>query len=347
MTEAVIVPTALQIHEALNAVAAAFETAARASVTVSTYTIANLVVRVEYAGEIGTCLAPGLRHLEAPLLPPDLTIRAFDSASTGAMSPLDEAALRALIPAGLPGVNVDRHIHVAYRRPDSGLSLLDTGCNAAVYWVPAAAHIPPWERAAPFRGIFSHWMAIRCRRFVHGAAVGTAGSAVLLVGRGGSGKSTTALTCLAAGMDYGGDDYCLVDVAALQVFPLYRSAKLHPENVKRVPWLLGEAVNEGDAREKLVYFPSPRGGGAIPASMRIAAIVLPHVTGAASPRLRRTTAAAALAAIAPTTLLQLTYGDSSALHDFAALAKSVPAYSLELGGQMDAVPSLLRSILGT
>ena len=104
-------------------------------------------------------------------------------------------------------------------------------------------------------------------------------------------------------------------------------------------------MNEGDLQEKLVYFPAPNGGGAIQSSMRIAAIVLPRVVDVRSPNLSRTSAAAALAAIAPTTLLQLTHTDASAMRDLALLAKSVPAYALELGGRMERVPKLLRGLL--
>ena len=53
----------------------------------------------------------------------------------------------------------------------------------------------------------------------------------------------------------------------------------------------------------------------------------------------------ALAAIAPTTLLQLSHADGSAIRDFALLSKSVPVYSLELGSEMDQVPALLRGVL--
>ena len=48
------------------------------------------------------------------------------------------------------------------------------------------------------------------QQVVHAASVGTKDGAVLIVGKGGSGKSTSALACLNAGMYYLGDDYTLI-----------------------------------------------------------------------------------------------------------------------------------------
>ena len=65
------------------------------------------------------------------------------------------------------------------------------------------------------------------RQLVHAAAVGTDEGALLITGRGGVGKSTTALACLEAGMQFLGDDYVVVGLdPEPQVYRLYGSAKL-------------------------------------------------------------------------------------------------------------------------
>ena len=348
MTSSGQLAVAERLEVAADTLRTAFERAAATQAIVAkTYSVSGLVIRVEFVGALAESLGRGLEHLECAGEAAGLVVRAFDSASTGEPVTFDAETIQALVEAGSPAAVPRAQLLAAYRRPDSGVSILDVHARLGHYWVPDGNRVPPWEQAAPFRGIFSTWVARHGRRYVHGAAVGIGGRAALIVGPGGSGKSTTALTCFAAGMDYAGDDYCIVDPASTSVFALYRSAKLHPENLSRVPWLSGRALNEGDSTDKLVYFPKPAGRGRIVSSMKIAAILLPRVADTGPSRLAPVSAGAALAAIAPTTLLQLTNADAAALSDLARLARSVPAYRLDLGPDMDGVVDLIRGLLTT
>ena len=73
---------------------------------------------------------------------------------------------------------------------------------------------------------------------LHAAAVGTADGGVLIVGRGGVGKSTTALACLAAGMKYVADDYLVVQLdPEPRAFQLYGTAKLEASQLRHFPEL--------------------------------------------------------------------------------------------------------------
>ena len=57
---------------------------------------------------------------------------------------------------------------------------------------------------------------------------------MLLAGKGGSGKSTTALVCLHSSLVYAGDDYCLLATDdGPYVFSLYSTGKLNPDDVYR------------------------------------------------------------------------------------------------------------------
>ena len=64
-----------------------------------------------------------------------------------------------------------------------------------------------YERGKPFRVLLSVWLHDRGVQVVHAALVARGDRGVLLPGRGGAGKTTSALTCLLAGFRYLGDDY--------------------------------------------------------------------------------------------------------------------------------------------
>ena len=72
--------------------------------------------------------------------------------------------------------------------------------------------------------------------------------AVLLVGKGHSGKSTAALACLAAGMNYLSDDYCFVTTSPpFHVQSLYCSGKIHEKDI----WKFSEFLSYESSLECL------------------------------------------------------------------------------------------------
>ena len=138
--------------------------------------------------------------------------------------------------------------------------------------------IPWWERAAPLRMSLAWHLDQNGSSFLHGAAVTRAEDAALIVGPGGSGKSTTALSCLLAGFGYLGDDYCASSADGERVHSVYGSAKLAPVGLDAVegfetllrrrrrhdrhPWRKARGVAEPGSRRphgRLSSDPSGRG----------------------------------------------------------------------------------------
>ena len=89
--------------------------------------------------------------------------------------------------------------------------MLDSLTNEAWFWAPDPAVMLSWDWASPMRQILFWWLGGMGILQVHGAAVGTDDGGVMIVGRGGSGKSTTSLSCLTAGLQYAGDDYVAIE----------------------------------------------------------------------------------------------------------------------------------------
>lgn len=67
---------------------------------------------------------------------------------------------------------------------------------------------------------------------LHGASVGAGGDGVLISGKGGAGKSTLAVACLFAGLDFVSDDYFLAkkEGGTLYSMPLWRNIGLNPDS---------------------------------------------------------------------------------------------------------------------
>ena len=71
---------------------------------------------------------------------------------------------------------------------------------------------PKWPVIShPFVKAVYIWAQRRNLLILHSAAVGIDGHGVLIVGHGGTGKSTLTCTCLADGFDFVSDDYCLLN----------------------------------------------------------------------------------------------------------------------------------------
>ena len=73
----------------------------------------------------------------------------------------------------------------------------------------------------------------------HAAVIGEDGVGLLIVGEGGRGKSTLALAAIGAGMDYLGDDYCLVDPQPpYRAYRLFNTAKLQVNARVQPDWIV-------------------------------------------------------------------------------------------------------------
>jgi hypothetical protein len=335
--------------------ASGFDRAASAagSVHVDEYTIAGSRLSLRFAGPaLRERLTPAFAHLSAPHdggpEGSSLTVHLWDSASTGTPPP------------SLPHVEADQpagalyHVHEpplrgAYQPGLESLSLFDSKECMAWYWVGNVYEQPSWDQACPIRQILFWWLGSRGYLQVHGGAVGTSTSGVLVVGQAGSGKSTVALACLGSELLYAGDDYVAVTLApSPQVASLYSSAKLEPEHVHRfMPHLLPMLANADrlDAEKAILYvrdhFPDSTTAG-----FPLRAMIVPTLDAKRRrPRIVPTSQATAFAALAPSTIFQLHTAGADELATMSALVARLPCYRLELGSDLTAIPVEVARLL--
>lgn len=193
-------------------------------------------------------------------------------------------------------------------------SIWDPVTRRGLFWVESLDLLPEWHRAAPFRSILQWALTDTPYTLAHAGGVG----GTLLVGKGGSGKSTTVFACARAGMPTCGDD--LVVVGNGNAYPLYDAAKLRFGSLE-----VADGVDFGDKR---LYRLSDLG---TVAAMPIHSIAVPMVGSESTSTLSPCRASEALRALAPSTVFLLRGRERACVEKLAALVRSVPTYRLHLG----------------
>lgn len=329
-----------------------FEAAAhRCGVTTRIYSIGGYRVRLRFAGPpLLHALTPAFEHLrledEAEF---DLTIGLWDSASTGTRLPPPPWGPEDILTRTAVRNYVDTRIRVAYEPVQTILSVLDTDSNEGFFWIRDAAQLPLYQCGSPLLVPLHQWMSLHGRILVHGGAVGTAEGGVLLVGKGGSGKSTAALCCLGdphSPLLYAADDYGLVRCDPQPHFySLYNSGKVNAADAHKHP-LISSAQYAGVLdSQKALYFLHAHFPEKISTGFPLRAIVLPRVTGQGTTRLSPASQAQAMLALAPSTLFQLPGSETSKFQGLGELVRSLPCYVLESGTDWQQIPQVLGGLV--
>jgi hypothetical protein len=225
------------------------------------------------------------------------------------------------------------------------LAALRRADRSALSWIDDVAHEPPYLRFRPLAEIFSAWFPAQGMVLLHAAAVGDDDGAVLLVGNGGSGKSTTAVACSQAGIGFLADDFCLLEPGPTpRVHSIYRSAKLRRDSVHVVA---GVDTTEPDPLDGDRYFLVDDAATVVSAPV-IAIIAVSPAVDTATPRLRRVARDDALAHLLPTALKLPSGGDLAYrlwLRTAHTLARDVATYRLELTWDTARVVELVHDVL--
>lgn len=218
-----------------------------------------------------------------------------------------------------------------YMGGEETLSLFDAITNEGFFWTYDSSTLPTWVDAAPIRTLL-HWtLSLSNTHLVHGAAVGCNSRAVFLGARGGSGKSTTALSCFNLGMDYLADDYAAIEITDQGVIAhsLYNSVK----------------IIEKEGEEKVVTFLSKRAPQQIKRNAQVAAILVPRITHGEKTTLVPASKTEVLLALLPTTIFQLPLANSDKMKSLSEIIDKTPCYFLELGEDRNEVAETIKNFL--
>ena len=353
-------------HDALAAVRASYAAAGRAAGlgVESDFVIAGRRLRLRAVnGDLLRRLSRAFGHLRTSSPgEPELTIHLWDS-STKSTPPPPVPDVSSEQAPGAFFYYSDERVRVGYQLGTSGdarvlavyphaptpaLSVLALERGEAWYWVDDARRIPYWEEATPVRFLLDWWLRDQGVQETHAGSVGTPDGGVLVVGRSGSGKSTTALSALQSTLGYAGDDYVAVALEPTPwVHSLYSSGKLMADHVARLPFLVPALANGSELeREKAVVYVHEYWPENVVAGFPLRAILVSRVTrGLRKTRVTPVSSAVGLAALAPSTVFQMHTRGQDSLARMRQLVQAVPSYVLDLGSDMASTPRAISSLL--
>jgi len=182
----------------------------------------------------------------------------------------------------------------------------------------------------------------------HAALVGRNDKGIVVTGRGGSGKTTTSAAALLRGFDFVSDDYvCMSKQGARFVGEtLFASLMLDVGHIRRFPKLAEAALfPPSDLETKAVVYPMRLFPGQVQRSMNIVAVIVPLLSDHAETRLAPMSKAAALRALAPSSVYSSPWREPSRFDFYHQMLKELPCFHLELGRDVDGITLPLEDLL--
>jgi hypothetical protein len=292
----------------------------------------------------------GLRHAAcAEDIEADFRIVAIDSQDTDIAS----APVWSFPPTG------DR-AHMCRQQFDGGR--LDVGLNLewrtwgifdrqrklALIWSHDAARTPEWVIRDQTRNALHWWSQFRRWGLFHAAALRLGDRGCLIAGKSGSGKSTVTAAALLAGFSTAGDDFVLVETNGLapRVHAVFHTIKIDDASLDRLPQLKSSASKPIPLpNEKFLVRLFEAAPDRVATDFPVHAVLHSRVAGTSKSRIARSHSSRVFSALAPSTVLLLRTQENEIVAKSAELARSLPAYSFDIGVDINEAVETLRSFM--
>lgn len=326
------------------------------------FAIAEQTICLKFAGEaLYPLLTKALSHLpRGSNKKSDLTFFVWDELTTGRKLPLlIDVLIKCAYQA--PWITTRGQRSELYDLSKGGilsslygetiLTSLNVEENTGIYWSSSAEDIPYYEIGAPLRIPLSWHFSSPTRQILHSGAVGTSAGGVLLSGKGGSGKSTTALSCLDSPLFYASDDYLLVSIEKDQIIghSLFNTAKVKTSNdLKRFKNLGLEAQNADKVaaeNEKPMMFLGRQKPEKLICSLPLKAIVFPRYVADVKAQISSISPLTAFRSLIDSNVIQTPHLDKESMQMMWQLTQKLPAYLVILGEEPAGIPDLILEIL--
>ena len=293
-------------------------------------------------------LSSALQHLASPpLLNPALVVYLASANGAGGIDlpAPDWNSLRFFERGNLRAYS-DNEFSLIYNHRIGVFNAVNHRTNTAIYWARTET-LPYYERSAPLRHLLQAMMQRHGVFVTHASAVGLADGGVLIAGRTGSGKSTTAVVCLRSELLYAGDDYILTEAEPNpHIYSLYSSAKVNTATMHWIPeWQSSVSNSSSLSVEKALIFVSQTRPEKCVSGFPLRAIVLPRVTTQATTMVRSVSGNEAFRAIVPDTVFTILGDVPRMMAIYKQLTQQLPCYRVELGTDLAQIPLAILNIL--
>ncbi|NBA85206.1 hypothetical protein GVN16_05510 [Emticicia sp. CRIBPO] len=303
------------------------------------YSIGNKVFKIEAYGSFDAeAYVRSLQHLKINADHADVTLKLIESESTGSTPPEAWWKWEDIDTYNGELLGFGEGYCAVFNSTDLSFVFIDYSSGVIIYWANDFNKLPVNETTAPLRNILSYWFRHSTFFLCHAAGVGLSNGGVLLTGKGGSGKSTSTLSCLKSDLKLAGDDFLLVDAESGRAYSLYGVAKLNADQFKRFRYLEEFIANPHQVPEEKghVYvneeFPEK-----ILNEFTITSILLPTVTGKPDTYIEKCSKIDAVKALVPSSVWILK-SDVQSVEKMKKLIARIPAYRLFAGTDLEQIP---------
>ena len=224
---------------------------------------------------------------------------------------------------------------------------VDRKLGRVIGWIESAERITLNERDKPLPTFLSLLLEPFGLYMFHAALVSWHDRGVLFVGASGSGKSTSALSCLQGGFDFVAEDLVVLEdtQAGFVGHGVYNSAWIDPEHLSRLGDL-GRYAHTGDGEQlKSVLMLAHLMPDKMRSSAPLTFMMLPRVRPDTQSAIREIGRPEALRQLAPNCLMTASRIDKKGFESLVRLVKATRCYQVDLGHDLGRVPSLVRDVV--
>jgi hypothetical protein len=232
-----------------------------------------------------------------------------------------------------------------YQFNEQSISIYDSLRKRAYFWVNSLDLLGDWNFSKPFRSIFHWYLSQFDLSMIHGAVVGTELGGVLITAKGGSGKTTTALSCFFGGMRYLSDDYVAINPSSGIAYSLYNSAMLTMDNLTRFSSLSSYVKNpiRPNGIKGLVYL-NEVNAKLLQSQITLKALLIPKITSSSVSEIVPVNKVNALMAIAPT-IRSLRNFEQQKLTAAKQIASNLPCFEFRLSSNVNDNVAVLKRFI--
>jgi hypothetical protein len=275
----------------------------------------------------------------------DLTIDLWDEEQTKFPCPVDLISDES---QKLRTVTASKNSRILADQDSDTSIFLDRKDRRIIASFASAYKMNNYDLSKPFNRLLALWYRDMNVEVIHSSMISKNKKGILFLGEGGSGKTTSALSCLNDGFNYLGDDHVgLTKVNDIFFgYSLFASALINTNHFKQFPQLQKFELQKNIQRDakSIIYFANEH-SNKIDNSAEIAVLLLPKVVDSKHTSFRKAGKGETFLAVAPSSLRLQISPNKKAFDTISHLIDRIPSYCLELGTDLDEIPKCVNEII--